>query len=350
MASIKVAFWNLENLFDTTVSEIAADLKFTPENGWDDAAFKAKLTNLAQIIKLMHDGQGPDLLGLCEIENASVAQQLIAEIGRPDLELAHIESPDIRGIDCSLIFSREVFELAGDPVGHLVHLRFPTRDIFEVPLRVLDNGAELTVLVNHWPSRSRGRVESEAFRVSVASHCGRITDGMLKFSRGEYGAMPDTQATLDTVNQRWNRNLLLMGDFNDEPFNRSVLEELKASNGVDKLEELIKKSTRRKTPTMASYLKRQAYLFNCMWPILGRQDEGTFYFSRSTNTMNVLDQFILSRGLFFGEQHLGMDLDSVQVFTPDLMTTPSGRPRAFSKKTHKGFSDHFPIEAVIETR
>ena len=50
MTSIKVAFWNLENFFDTTVSEIAADLKFTPENGWDDAAFKAKLTKLAQII------------------------------------------------------------------------------------------------------------------------------------------------------------------------------------------------------------------------------------------------------------------------------------------------------------
>ena len=96
-------------------------------------------------------------------------------------------------------------------------------------------------------------------------------------------------------------------------------------------------------------MMRQAYLFNGMWPILGRQDEGTFYFSQSTNTMNVLDQFILSRGLFFEEQDLRMDLDSVKVFTPDLMTTPSGRPRAFSRKTHRGFSDHFAIEAVIET-
>src|SRR5262245_46136604 len=100
MAGIKIAFWNVQNLFDTTASEIAADLEFTPEQGWTNEVFDVKVANLASIIKKMHAGTGPDLLGLCEVENKGVVQRLMTEIGRADYRLAHVESPDIRGIDC----------------------------------------------------------------------------------------------------------------------------------------------------------------------------------------------------------------------------------------------------------
>jgi len=353
MPQLKIAFWNLQNLFDTVPSDIAADLGFTHESGWNQHVYELKVENLAQVIRLMHGGEMPDLLGLCEIENREVVETLIAACGRPDYTVAHAESPDIRGIDTSLIYSRDVFELAGEPQGHLVHLRYPTRDIFEVPLRVLANGAELTVLVNHWPSRRQGVYESEPFRLTVASHCGRLVDRVLKFSRQEYLALPDTPASLDLLNQRWNRNLLLMGDFNDEPFNRSILDFLQASSGEDHLEETIRKSGVKNIPSPESYLTRQAYLFNAMWALLAKPDEGSLYFSASTNSMNMLDQFILSRGLFYGLQGLKWQLDSVEILKPELMSSGlKNRPRRFEffkdDREPFGYSDHFPIQALIQ--
>ena len=151
MAEIKVAFWNVENLFDTTASPLAADLEFTPAEGWTQEVFDIKVANVAKIIKQMHGGSGADVLGVCEVENKGVMERLIAEIGRADYRLAHVESPDIRGIDCSLIYSANVFEdpPAEDIKGHLVHFRFPTRDIFQVRLTLKSTGEELNVFVNH---------------------------------------------------------------------------------------------------------------------------------------------------------------------------------------------------------
>lgn len=354
MSELNIAFWNLQNLFDVTISKIAADLEFTPANGWDDAALRSKIKALAGVIRTMHDGEGPDLLGVCEVENEGVANKLIAAAGRCDLALAHVDSPDIRGIDTSLIYSTEKFELIEPPTEHLVHLRFPTRDIFEVRLRVRENDEELIVLVNHWPSRSRGRYETEAYRLTVASHAGRVVDNLLKYDRSEYFELADNEAVeevMESLNYRWNRNVLVMGDFNDEPFDRSVLEFLRASKGLDHLEEPIKPS-RGGLPSYKSYSGKRACLFNCMWSQLARPDHGTHYFSGGTNTMNTLDQFMVSRGLYFGLQGLQLRLDddgtpAAWISKPDTMTTRKGRPRAFDRKTHNGHSDHFPIEMVL---
>ena len=149
MSEIKIAFWNLQNLFDTELSEIAADFEYTPAEGWTDAALEAKITNLAQVIDMMHGGEGPDLLGICEVENKNVAERLMKACARGDYSLAHVESPDIRGIDTSLFYSKKVFKRIGKPVGHNIHLRYATRDIFQVNLEVKGSGAGLTVFVNH---------------------------------------------------------------------------------------------------------------------------------------------------------------------------------------------------------
>lgn len=352
MSELKVAFWNLQNLFDITVSEIATDLEYTPAHGWDRTALKKKLEALGTVIRSMHDGAGPDLLGICEIENEQVAERLIDVSGRCDYALAHVDSQDIRGIDTSLIYSTEKFELLDRPEEHLVHLRFPTRDIFEVRLRVRENDEELVVLVNHWPSRSMGRYETEAYRLTVASHAGRILDDLLKYNRADYLSLPDNEVSLALLNARWNRNVLVMGDFNDEPFDRSVLEFLRASKGVDHLEEPVKPS-RGRLPSYKSYSRKRAYLFNCMWHQLSRPDHGTHYFSGGTNTMNVLDQFMVSRGLFFGLQGLQLRFTDdgaagARIYKPEVMTTRKGRPRSFDRDSHKGFSDHFPIEMLID--
>ena len=84
MTDISVAFWNLQNLFDITASEIAADFEFTPSEGWDQATLDKKIENLAEVLALMHGGAGADLLGICEVENKKIATTLMNALGRPD--------------------------------------------------------------------------------------------------------------------------------------------------------------------------------------------------------------------------------------------------------------------------
>ena len=184
---------------------------------------------------------------------------------------------------------------------------------------------------------------------------------------------------MEKVQKRWNFNILAMGDFNDEPFNRSLLEELRASSGFDKLEEPVKASGESEhLPDAVSYTKLQAPLFNCMWPVAAVPDRGSYFYGSGMPTMNLLDQFIVSRGLYYGTSGLKMKrhhrldppeqpgqpptevvLDTVwaDVFDSDLMITSqkTRRPKSFNFKiennvpTHNnGFSDHFPIVTTIE--
>lgn len=358
--TINVAFWNLQNLFDVEVSQIAADLEFTPVHGWDRRAFEAKVRNLAEVVRLMFDGKGPDLLGICEIENERVANILIDAIGRNDYGLAHVEHPDIRGIDTSLIYSKKMFEVdESKTAGHMVHLRFPTRDIFEVHMKVKSNDAELIVLVNHWPSRSRGRLETEPYRMTVASHCGQLVDRSVKLDRKEYLSLKDNEVSLHRLNAAWDSNVLVMGDLNDEPWNRSVMDILGGGFTVDHLEEAVRFS-RGSLPSYKSYASRAAWLFNPMWSLMSEPDQGTHYYSRATQTMNMLDQFLLSRGLYFGLKGLkacrtpsDSDTESnvpqVEIFRPEIMTTRKGRPREFRRENRSGFSDHFPITMSLSS-
>ena len=357
MPDIKVAFWNLENLFDTTASSIATDLEFTPAEGWTDAVMQAKIQNLAEVIKLLHGGAGPDLLGVCEIENVAVAELLLAAIGRTDLKIAHRDSPDLRGIDTCLIYSNTVFKTPPQSAikNHILQLRYPTRDIFEVELELKNSPAKLLALVNHWPSRVQGRFETEPFRIATAERCGRIVDDYLKYSLAEFLELPNTAATKQSIASRWNRNVLVMGDFNDEPYDRSILDYLQATKDLDVLEEDIKFPAGQNKPVAATYLGKKAFLCNTMWPLAARSDQGTHYYSGGqqgpppTHTFNLLDQFLISRGLFYGLQKLRLDPATVEIFNaPPISSGAKKRPKRFDRATKKGYSDHFPIQCRVQ--
>jgi hypothetical protein len=207
------------------------------------------------------------------------------------------------------------------------------------------------VFVNHWPSRRQGQFQSEPSRITVGERCGQLVDKVLKLDREAYAIIPDTVAGLAQLNARWNRNVLLMGDFNDDPFSRSITDYLLASKDLDKVEEELKAGKNRETPFIKTYLECRPALFNLSWPFLGAPDTGTLFFSgESANTMNVFDQFIVSRGLHFGTSGLKAKPGSVQIFRAgDMATKGKMRPKVFDKKTKKGFSDHFPIEMIIDT-
>jgi hypothetical protein len=350
MKAIRTAFWNLGNLFDTKASDLATDLDFTPANQWTEAAFDAKVKNLAAVLNALHDGQGADLIGLCEIENLACIRALIRAMGRDDLQIAHIESEDIRGIDVTLLYSEKIFRkpVKADLRGHVVHLRYPTRDIFEVRLRLkAPSTAELIVLVNHWPSRRQSQYESEPLRITAAEHAGRLVDAYLKFSKKEW-QQAKPPLTLAQLRQRWNRNVLLMGDFNDEPFNRSILDYLQASKDLDHLEDELRGAAGGQPPRLDDYLGRSAWLFNAMWPLMSQPETGSYFWSSATNTKSMLDQFILSRGLLHGLQGLRFIRESVGIHSAAPAADARGRPVNFDREKLTGCSDHLPITAVLE--
>lgn len=352
-AAVRTAFWNVQNLFDISGSAMAAELEFTPVCGWDQQALEVRLQRLAEIIRQMFDGQGPDLLGLCEVENTRVAERLIREIGRSDYRLAAAVPPPGHSLDTVLIYSDRVFELQADGVrGHSVDPRFPTLNILEVPLRVRANQADLLVLVNHWPSRRPGRLETLPLRLTAASCCRRLVHAHLKVDRREYLELRDNDVSLFRLNTVWNRNLLLMGDFNDEPWSDSVLETLGAGFSSERMEEAVRMQ-RGTLPSWKLYSSRPVWLFNPMWPLAAVPDQGTCASSSTTQGLVLRDQLILSRGLYLGQQGLQLrertpGLPDVRIFRPEQMTTRKGRPREFRLDDHSGYSDHFPITATLQ--
>jgi YD repeat-containing protein len=382
MSNLTVAFWNLGNLFDVGSSEPALVREFTPDRGWTGEVLEKKLENLARVINLMNDGHGPDLLGICEVENQQITQKLLKKIGRDDYQIAQFnDGPDIRGIDTSLIYSAKIFKFINAD-AYNVYLRYPTRDIFRVHLEVIENTAELDVIVNHWPARVRGgQCETEPLRITAAECCGRVIDSILKYQAEELKGMQDdlqSDECIAKLDERWNKNVLVMGDFNDQPFDKSITNHLYATPNAQAMKEwrcifeFLNKDfyARERQNDKQNYLQYAAYLYNCMWKLI---PDGTNYNDRSMNSMNMLDQFIVSRGLYYGKQKLRMDLDRVQIFKetydpfdrPITIKEPDGRPMSFEwirkdkygkpveirkdREPNTGYSDHFPILGVLET-
>src|SRR5918996_4588025 len=151
MGSIRVAWWNLQNLFDTVDDPISADLEFTVAEGWTPEVYAAKLANLAGAIRELHAGQGPELLGVCEVEGDAVFQQLLDEVGNPHLKIVSDSAgtSDLRGIDTSLAYDERKLR-AVEQRSHVVHLRYATRDIFEAVLEVVETGERVVGSLTPW--------------------------------------------------------------------------------------------------------------------------------------------------------------------------------------------------------
>jgi Endonuclease/Exonuclease/phosphatase family len=125
MGTIRVAWWNLENLFDTKDDPISRDFEYTPAKGWTEQAFAAKKSNLAAALNELHGGLGSELLGVAEIEGDDVFEDLIAAMGNPHLKVVKDPSgiSDLRGIDVSLAHDER--KLAVDRPGSRADERHP---------------------------------------------------------------------------------------------------------------------------------------------------------------------------------------------------------------------------------
>jgi len=168
MTTHYISWWNLENLFDEKdaptsrrpedlARKIKADLKH-----WTLEVLAKKIENLAHVISQINGGQGPDILGVCEIENAHVLSRLVESLDTErNYGLIHHNMGDKRGIDVAFIYDKDKYEFKDQEFFfHTVIKRYPTREIVQATLISKATGNELILIGNHWPSRSGGQFES----------------------------------------------------------------------------------------------------------------------------------------------------------------------------------------------
>lgn len=318
MPDYYVAFWNLENLFDINNSprrseKLQRTLK-SELSKWTTPVLNRKIQQLTSIIRQMNQGRGPDILGVCEVENDYVLRLLLNALTIPNRNYAieHHDMSDKRGIDVAFIYDRNSFT-AEAQFSHYIIKRSATRDLFQVNFRTVGNN--LIILIgNHWPSRSAGQYSSEPYRI--------IAGETLSYF---HQRIRDIQGNSDVA-------VLAMGDFNDEPFSRSLVEYALS-------ERIRAKVTKARSPKF----------LNLMWPLLGK-GIGTHYFD---DYPNMLDQFLASKGLLTGNSNFKVLPDTVEVVRFPEMVSNGDYPAPIrygrGKSSNKdGYSDHFPIAVQIK--
>lgn len=358
---LRFAWWNLENLFDLDDDPISKDFEYTPTYGWTQEVFDFKLDALSRgLIELAGDS-GLDLFGCCEIEKDTLLQQLLDRAGLGLRAVVDVDgTSDLRGIDTAMAFNPDTLEVRFTET-HVVHLRYATRDIFEVGLRVRATGEEFVAIASHWPSRRLGRYRSDPLRIAVAEQIAFIVQRHVKLDGAEY---EEARAANDLarVQAVWETPIIIMGDFNDEPADRSVVDHLCASSELDRVIGETNDIDRFKKET-ADYRATDVFLYNPMWRFLPPENVGTYFLSGTSsenfaNRYQVLDQIVVSRGMLRREG-LRLDPDSIEIVRSAHFATGSGRPRDFSFKKPKqpngpippggpkGVSDHLPVTGAL---
>lgn len=206
-AQFAAMFWNVENLFDTRHDSLKKDQDFLPQStrNWNYTKFKKKISQIARTIAAAHGWDPPVLIGLCEVENEFTMNTLMRHHSLASLGYRYIltESDDPRGIDVALMYRRDRFKLLHWTSIQASTPEKPTRDILYACGRLI-HGDTLDVFVAHFPSRRGGARNSEKHRIKVARKIKNFTDSIFRI--------------------RQQANILIMGDFNDQPDNRSVKE------------------------------------------------------------------------------------------------------------------------------
>lgn len=311
-----IAFYNVENLFDTindpTKNDEASpmmELKIGKS-----AAYKQKIKNMAMVISkigLEKANTSPAIIGIAEVENRSVVEDLIATASLKDkhYEIIHFDSPDRRGIDVALLYQRQYFKPINQKTYELrlwdeKGRREFTRDQLLVS-GVLDDEV-IYIIVNHWPSRRGGEAKSRHKR--------------------EKAAWLTNQIINEVKEEDSNAKIIIMGDFNDDPINSSFKKILKTK---------AKKSTIKKGD-----------LYNPMENL----------FKKGLNTLgfrgniNLFDQLIISSTLLTNtKDYSTYKMYTANIFNPLFLTTKSGRYKGYPFRSFEngsftgGFSDHYPV-------
>ncbi len=310
-----IAFYNVENLFDTEDDPLTFDDDRTPEgkDHWTEDIYQAKIKNMAKVISEIGEdvaGTSPALIGVCETENLKVLEDLVNDetLRNKDYGIIHFDSPDRRGIDVALLYQKRLFT----PTNYKTHelkiyddndrsKRVFTRDQLVVS-GILD-GEKIHLIVNHWPSRSGGEERSRPKRIKAANLNKQIIDSLF---------VGDPYAKIIT-----------MGDLNDDPTSPSIKDVLK-THGVK--EDLGLKQ-----------------LYNPMEEMY-KKGMGTLAYR---DGWNLFDQIIMSTELT-KKDFSTYRFYKAGIFNKTYLATPRGQYkgypfRSFVNGFTGGYSDHFPV-------
>jgi exonuclease III len=314
--AVCVAFYNLENLFDTLDDPGTNDAEFTPTGTgrWDSKKYRVKLKNLAGVIGQIGDelvSDGPMMVGLSEVENRRVIEDLVntPPLKQKKYSIVHYDSPDLRGIDVAFIYQSPYFKVTGSkPVLFTIPGRkdFHSRDILVVSGEL--EGDPMFLLVNHWPSRSSGQQETELLRIAAADLCRKITDSLLTVH-------PDAK-------------IIIMGDLNDDPTDISIRDHLKAKQRKE--------------------LTGKNELYNPMWKMFNDGIGSLAY----RDSWNLFDQIIVSSALLEKTKG-GYHFYKAGVFDRKFLKQKGGQYAGYPFRTYAGgaymggYSDHFPVYVFL---
>jgi predicted extracellular nuclease len=314
-----LAFYNLENLFDTINNPVKLD-EYSPImelNSHRDEAYRGKITNMARVISEIGKdvtNNAPAIIGVCEIENKTVIEDLINDAYLIDKNygIIHFESPDARGIDVALIYQKNIFA----PINTSTHelkiyddtsrQRITTRDQLLVSGKLEDD--LIHIIVNHWPSRRGGEARSRPKRVAAAKLTKRIVD------------------SLQTENPY--AKIFIMGDFNDDPNNSSFKDVLKTTR------------------------KRKKVGFKGLYnPFENFYKDGLGTTAYRDN-WSLFDQIIVSKPLL-DKDYSSFRYFKAGIFNKNFLINSKGKYKGYpfrswsDGKFSHGYSDHFPVYMYV---
>lgn len=317
-----VAFYNVENLFDTINDSGKSDDDYLPNGAesWTGKKYQNKLQNIAKVLSEIGKDEAPDapvIIGLAEIENRRVLEDLVKQpalMGK-EYSIIHFDSPDSRGIDVALLYRKKYFKptsyinkpliiidslSANNTTGKKKKAqRIFTRDQLLVS-GILD-GEEMHFIVNHWPSRYGGEKKSSPNREAAAALNKKIIDSLYRINP--------------------NVKVISMGDFNDGPYNNSIKKVLGAKGLKDDV--------------------KPRGLFNPMEELSRKGDGSVAY----RDAWDLFDQMIVSEPLL-SKDYNSYRFWKARVFNKDYLTQPTGQYKGYPLRNSNGeagYSDHFPV-------
>jgi hypothetical protein len=311
-----VAFYNLENLFDTENDPLTYDDDRTPDgkDHWTEEIYQDKLKNMAKVMAEIGaevSGSAPTIIGVCETENRKVLEDLVNQetLVEQDYGIIQFDSPDRRGIDVALLYKKKLFTPTHYKAKELLiyddndkSKRVFTRD--QLVVSGMLDGEKIHLIVNHWPSRSGGEKRSRSKRIKAAKLNRQIIDSI--FSDDPYA------------------KIITMGDFNDDPANPSVKDHLNAKRKANNLD--IKE------------------LYNPMED-LAKQGYGSLAYRDS---WNLFDQIIISTELT-KKDFSSYRFYQAGIYNKTYLVNAHGRYKGYPYRSFAsgsytgGYSDHFPV-------
>lgn len=312
-----IAFYNLENLYDTINYPGKDDEEFTPtgNNRWTGDRYKKKLERLSEVISQIGNEfvkGGPVIMGFSEVENKQVVEDLIntPKLKPMNYGIVHYDSPDRRGVDVALIYQKKYFQVINSravPLHMANDTSFRSRD--QLVVTGIFDGEPLSLIVNHWPSRRGGETISAPKRAAAATLCKSQADSLTMLNP--------------------NAKIIIMGDLNDDPKDESVVKFLKAKNDAKDV--------------------KKGELYNPMYKLHMKDGIGSLAYN---DQWNLFDQMIVSYPLL-GEDKSTYKFYAAHIFNKPFLTQKDGAFKGYPLRTYAGgsyvggYSDHFPAYLFI---